>query len=237
MEIIRQGGSFVVDALFPRFCFGCKKEGSLWCEMCDETWKPVPLEPACIFCGETGSLRTCASCRAHTYLDGVSVYLPYGNPILRQMIGVWKYHGDDSVEHILKTWMVRAQDRLRPPMPMETVAAVPIHVSRFRSRGFDQADHLAAWVGELYGIAAKPILERVIKTKPQAKTIHTDRCLGEMDGVFALHPSVKNIPESVLLCDDVFTSGATMDAAAKCLKESGVKMVWGFVLAKGDAGR
>jgi predicted amidophosphoribosyltransferase len=53
-----------------------------------------------------------------------------------------------------------------------------------------------------------------------------------MDGAFAVLPGV-DVPAYVLLCDDVFTSGATMDAAARALKEAGAKTVWGFVIARG----
>ena len=56
--------------------------------------------------------------------------------------------------------------------------------------------------------------------------------MGEMDNVFAVLPGI-DVPEHVLLCDDVFTSGTTMDAVARLLKEHGAKTVWGFTLAKG----
>ena len=67
-------------------------------------------------------------------------------------------------------------------------------------------------------------------TLPQAG--QEGRRVGELDAVFDLVPGIE-VPENVLLCDDVFTSGATMDACARVLKEAGAKQVWGYVLAKG----
>jgi len=223
-----------VEALFPRFCFGCGSEGGFWCKTCAELWAPVPLEPVCSFCKKQGSNATCNNCRKETFLDGLSVYLPYGNPIVRKAISSWKYDCDRSIEPIIRSWIERDQDRMRPNMISFVVAPVPIHLTRFRSRGFDQADYLARWVSEMYGVSRNELLIRKKKTISQAQTSHTERMLGELDGIFSIKKEVQYIPESVLLCDDVFTSGATMDAAAKCLKEAGVKEVWGFVIAKGS---
>jgi predicted amidophosphoribosyltransferase len=58
----------------------------------------------------------------------------------------------------------------------------------------------------------------------------SERKLGDLDGAFRARAAS---PARVLLCDDVFTSGATLDAAAKCLKQAGAAEVWGFTIAKG----
>jgi predicted amidophosphoribosyltransferase len=55
-----------------------------------------------------------------------------------------------------------------------------------------------------------------------------------MDGAFEILSDIR-VPEHVLLCDDVFTSGTTMDAVARVLKENGAKTVWGWTLAKGSS--
>ena len=114
------------------------------------------------------------------------------------------------------------------------VTHTPVHASRRRMRGFDQAEVLSNWAGEMFLMPVESLLVRSKKTKPQAKVDHKKRRVGTLYGIFALHPNVSELPRRVLLCDDVFTSGATMDAAAKCLKEAGVEEVWGFVIAKGS---
>jgi len=223
-----------LDALFPKFCLSCKREGQNFCFSCAGEWIARPEPAACPFCGELGSCRTCLTCQSENYLDGVMSYLPYGNPIVRKLIGLWKYEGDRSVESILRQWLLQDVHRLRPDMESFVVVPLPIHLFRKRARGFDQAEELARWVSEMFQSPMQNILVRTIKTKPQAKQKHHARRVGGLDGIFSVSQSVSLVPERVLLCDDVFTSGATMDAAAKCLKEAGVKEVWGFVIGKGS---
>jgi predicted amidophosphoribosyltransferase len=125
---------------------------------------------------------------------------------------------------------MQAAARMEPPVKPWVVMPVPLHEVRKRQRGFDQAEVIAQEVGKLYCVPVVPLLERVRKTAPQAR--REARQVGEMDEVFAVVSGIE-VPKFVLLCDDVFTSGATMDAAARVLKEAGAQMVWGFVLGKG----
>ena len=237
-----------VDSLFPRFCLGCHTEGTLWCLTCTTTWWPAPVRFGCPFCGK-GSLQfVCADCKSESFLDGLSVFAHYGNPVVREAINQWKYIGDKTVNDILFRWIVRAAPALRPPFSNFVFAPVPLHRFKRRARGFDQAGVLADWCGQIYNQPVFDLLVRTHQTASQAQKSHEVRKLGELDGLFALLPELasptvasgvdwvegRNLPEEVVLCDDVFTSGATMDSAARCLKEKGVKRVWGLVIAKGN---
>ncbi len=227
--------NLVVDRLFPRFCAACNKEGSLWCASCEQIWSFRPLEQACGFCHREGSSTTCHPCRSSTFLDGLITFGPYANPVIRTMLRSWKYVGDRSAEPILQQWLFRSADRLHPPMDPFFVVPIPLHVKRERTRGFNQAHVLAHWIEQMYGLPVLPVLERSIHTESQALVTGRDRRLGELDSVFSLNPHFveDGVPNHILLCDDVFTSGATMDAAAERLKQAGAKNVWGFVIAKG----
>lgn len=223
-----------IEALFPRFCLSCKREGQIFCLACSTNWIANSEPAACPFCGIRGSVRTCLNCREANYLDGLVAYTPYGNPIVREAIGYWKYDGDRSIEPTIRQWMEQSRDRLRPMMDDFVVTHVPIHVSRRRMRGFDQAEVLSSWVSEMFEMPVETLLVRSQKTKAQAMKRHDKRRVGTLDGIFQIYPNVIELPPRVLLCDDVFTSGATMDAAAKCLKDAGVLEVWGMVIAKGS---
>ncbi len=226
--------NLVIDAIFPRFCASCHKEGSLWCVECKEIWSFKPLAPACGFCHREGSEVTCLSCKSTTYLDGLTAFGPYANPVIRSMLHSWKYIGDRDAEPVLQQWLYRDADRLGPPMLPFHIVPVSLHEKRKRVRGFDQAYVLATWIEKMYGLPIFPLLKRSIHTTPQAKVSGDKRKLGELDQIFTLDPEYKGpIPKHILLCDDVFTSGATMDAGAKILKESGAETVWGFVIARG----
>lgn len=230
----------VVDALFPRFCFGCRKEGVLWCDTCASTWWPSPVKASCPFCDRGSSFFVCSNCRSDVYLDGLSVFAHYGNPIVKDAIRQWKFVGDSTAPDILFSWLVRAAPALRPPFENPVFVPVPLHRFKRRERGFDQAGVLADWCGQIYSSPVFDLLIRTRNTKSQSQKSRDSRKLGELDELFALSPElvegrdVYSLPDEVVLCDDVFTSGATMDAAARCLKENGVKKVWGFVIAKGN---
>jgi competence protein ComFC len=223
-----------VEALFPRFCVACQAEGSLMCSNCLDQWTPVAPQVSCAFCGRLGSPRTCATCREDRYLDGLTYFIPYGNALMRELIGSWKFHGDRSVENVFVKSVRRAAPRMQPPLAPYWVTWVPLHESRLRARGFDQAGVVADMAGEIFGLPVEPLVRRIEKTAPQSRTSREDRRVGEMDNVFAILPGI-DVPDHVLLCDDVFTSGTTMDAVARVLKEHGAKTVWGFTLAKGHS--
>ncbi len=222
-----------LEALFPRFCLGCHAEGTLWCASCDSVWWPSPLEARCPFC-EKEETRTCDRCQSETFLDGLSVFASYANPVVREAILQWKYIGDRAVESVIESWLMRAASRLTPKRTDAVFAPVPLHIRKRRARGFDQSGMLADWCGQLFSRPVFDLLMRTRMTAPQAKQQQGERKLGELDHIFVMSSSVHDVPRVVVLCDDVFTSGATMDAAAKCLKEAGVEWVWGLVLAKGN---
>lgn len=222
----------IIEAMFPRFCVGCGREGELWCNGCDAGWQPSFMMAACPFCHRPGSDRVCSSCRSQVYLDGLSSSAMYGNSVVRKALSVWKYDRDRAIEPVIKKWLHQSAVRVEPPVAPYVVCGVPLHVGRRRMRGFDQAAQIATWVGEIYGLPVDEVLERIKVTDPQARQGGDSRQVGHLDTLFDLK-TPGYVPEHVLLCDDVFTSGATMDAAARVLKEAGVKSVWGFVVARG----
>jgi predicted amidophosphoribosyltransferase len=151
----------------------------------------------------------------------------YADPVLRRAITQWKYAGDPDAWRPLAR-LVRAHATHLAPFETFAVSWIPLHADRLRERGFDQAELIAREVAASIGRETKRLLMRKSWTAPQAR--REGRQVGELDGAFVARG---DMPSAVLLCDDVFTSGATMDAAAKELKEAGASLVWGFTLARG----
>lgn len=219
-----------LKAIFPRYCVCCRVEGDLWCELCDEIFFLKPPIPTCPFCHFSGSLRTCRECRPASYLDGVCAVSSYADPVIRRAVQSWKYDGDRSVEQVLKKWIQQTAPAISL-LDLQSVVPVPLHSRRRRYRGFDQAVRIAEMIAEASDIPFRQLIYREQFGASQAGSSGKRRLLGQMDGVFKL---AFVPPKRVLLCDDVFTTGATMDAAARVLKEGGAKEVWGFVLAQGN---
>ena len=116
---------------------------------------------------------------------------------------------------------------------IDYVAAVPLHSSRERGRGFNQARLLARPVAEMHGV---PLLDardlrRVRKTRPQVGLTGVERMANINAQVFWAGEAVKG--KGVLLIDDVLTTGATVSACARALKDAGASPVFVVVLAAG----
>jgi len=222
-----------LDALFPRFCAGCGTEGSAWCTSCEERGLPAIQKAGCPFCNAGDTWRTCESCRTEAALDGVVTLFPYGDPAIRQLLTTWKYHGDSAYGNaamgLVRAWLGKYGTQIPA---VDVVTFVPLHPRRARARGFDQAEVIAQTVARVVGVPKEGLLVRTHATSERAHISHVLRALGDLDGMFAVEEGIE-VPARVLLCDDVFTSGATMDAAAQALKEAGAKEVWGLAVAKG----
>ncbi|MFH1405349.1 MAG: hypothetical protein ABIH21_04630 [Patescibacteria group bacterium] len=223
-------GRIALDTLFPRFCLRCKKEGSFWCVNCDENYVVFNTKTKCPFCKKPHMSSVCDDCSAFVYLDGVFSIASYSNPIVREAITTWKYHGDQVLGQTITRWIRKACNHVEMLEGDYEITSISLHTSRFRARGFNQAEHIAKAVAGSFCKQPIDLLERIKKTGPRAKIESSQRRVGDLDGVFKVKSVV---PDQVVLCDDVFTSGATLDAAAKVLKEAGARKVWGFVLATG----
>lgn len=111
------------------------------------------------------------------------------------------------------------------------VCPVPLHWMRKFNRGFNQAELLACVIAREHGLPHRDLLYRLRRTGSQVGRKRLER-KAAMKGVFAVR-RISRIPESVLLVDDVATTGATLDACALTLKNAGVQRVDAVVLALG----
>lgn len=111
------------------------------------------------------------------------------------------------------------------------VIPVPLHKNRLRERGFNQAEIIAKAFASRHKLAYNShLLYRVKDTGHQVGRTRIER-LKALENAFTLRPE-SCILNSVLLVDDVWTTGATMNECKKTLLKAGVKKVWGFVLAR-----
>lgn len=224
--------NWLINGLFPTRCFCCHKEGEKLCPECAGNFACETIEMVCPFCHASDSEgKTCENCHGETFLDGATSLGLYRNPTLRGLLQSWKFSGDQMAGQTLKEWLVHFPlSQLLPPVDWY-VTSIPLHAARQRERGFNQAEEIARAVAEDIKSPYIEFLQRKEWTDPQARRSVEERQVGDLDGIFE---TISLVPPCVLLCDDVLTSGATMDAAARTLKEAGAQIVWGLTVARAD---
>lgn len=116
---------------------------------------------------------------------------------------------------------------------VEVIVPLPLSRKRRCERGFDQAVEIAAWLSRITSIRMQPLLVRGHRDGHQAERSTDERKKAMLSSPFTV-PLTPSLPRRVLLVDDVWTTGATMDAGARTLKLAGVEEVYGFTLAKGS---
>jgi len=218
------------NGLFPVYCLHCQTEGWKFCEDCQREIFVERAPSCCPFCHKADSEgQTCKNCAAETFLDGCTTLSFYHDPVLRGLLQNWKFNGDEVAGQALTDWLkIFSLNQLFPPVDWY-VTSIPLHEAKQRERGFNQAEEIARVLAGEIDSQHLNLLSRIEWTDPQARRAAEERKVGDLDGIFETNGLV---PPCVLICDDVLTSGATMDAAAKVLKEAGAQIVWGFTIVR-----
>lgn len=222
----------VFDIIFPKRCVGCGRIGRYFCLRCRLTLPVIAVnEAVCPICGKPAiDGRTHPRCRTRYCLDGLTAFFRYAG-VVRLAVKTCKYrYVFDLVPEFASLVPDAVFAGLRG-LSEAAVVPVPLHTSRFRGRGFNQAQLMGAQVAARLHIPMQTdMLRRTKPTAPQAGIATRQERLANAKGVFVSERTVG--VSSVLLVDDVFTTGATLRAAACALKRAGVHTVWGVVFAR-----
>ena len=168
----------------------------------------------------------------------------------KEVFSVWEYEGlmekliwkikYGGMYDIVNTLVEKAFEKMELNLPEDTsITYVPMYKKKEKQRGFNQAELIAKKVGQLLGLAEQrplkvvPLLKKVKDNRSQVGLNPQER-KENVKGAFKYLPRVSHPREvkSVLLVDDVYTTGATMNECMKVLKKAGVKNIYGFTLAR-----
>lgn len=228
----------VLNAVFPPHCVVCADDGDWLCHACFSLIEFLPIDP-CPHCADIQPGHICSFER--TDLDGLVAIGFYHNPQLRGLIHALKYQSATSVLPLISKVIHKYADIRCHAWPwaglselaIQSVSGVP---ARIVARGFDQAELIRDIVHSEIIPWSTPLslLERSAGQSVQAELEVGVLRQANVKGVFSIRKTFPGpIPSTVLLVDDVSTSGATMHEAARVLKRAGVKTVYGFVFALG----
>lgn len=219
----------LLDLVFPAQCVACQAEGAFLCQACQSDL-PQLAPPYCLLCATpmaTGGL--CSHCQASpSVIRGIrSPFLMEGRA--RAAVHALKYNNLRALAAPMGKLMARyAQDM---GLAADVIVPVPLHPRRERHRGYNQSHLLAIQIGRLLGWPVEAaLLAKTRNTAPQVEVASIEERLRNVDGAFAATRPVTG--HTVLLIDDVCTTGATLEACATALRDAGAATVWGLTFAR-----
>jgi ComF family protein len=229
----------LIDLLFPRKCLNCGREGSYFCSQC-LNFLSLDNQRICPVC-EKPSIggHTHARCSKKESLDGLTSIFAYKG-IIKKAITKLKYKfifdiAGDLMEVFLSSCGEDLVFSTYCQKEKPILVPIPLHPQRLRWRGFNQSELLGKIIAKNLGLQLIPdLLIRTKNTKPQMELSEKQRQENIL-GAFSLKLQLPNnliTNNSILLFDDVWTSGATIKEAGKILKKNGAKKVWGLTIAR-----
>jgi ComF family protein len=230
---------FLLDILFPQFCFGCGKEGCLICQDCLMTIE-ISEYQYCPFCQKPVRVFERGCCQKHRgrALNGLFAATSYQNPLVKKLITNFKYEpylkslAKPLAFLIISHFLLSENKLILKEQENSFLIPVPLRVYKKRNRGFNQSEEITKYLSDFFKIPYQ--FNNLIKIKKTQSQVELKREERERNirGAFKLKNPQLVRGKRIFLVDDVFTTGATMEEAARVLKTAGAREVWGIVVAR-----
>lgn len=233
IEVIKRLGAIALDTLYPRTCPVCRDvvtpKGNCVCTECKEML-PYVAEPVCMRCGrpiDSEQDEFCSSCdrKKFSYERGFAVFAY--DDVMQQAVADFKYRNRRELAEFFSAELADVFQKKLSGFGAEAFVPVPIHSARKRYRGYNQAEVLCKSLSEQTGIPVRELLKRDRKTAPQKELDAADR-LRNLEQAISFHPAEqeRGMPKTVILVDDIYTTGSTAEACTRVLLRAGVHKVY-----------
>ena len=240
MAPVKQFFQALLDVFLPPICHVCREfipdAGEIHiCPTCLDCL-PLVSSPLCPICGipfvGTGRDHCCGACLSHKpHFDVARAHFLYEGPA-RDLIHSFKYSRMTHLRKPLALLLLQGMREFVTDQSPHLIVPVPLHRSRLRERGFNQAVLLGRVLSHrlLLPISVH-VLARTRPTEPQIELPAAERRLN-VKGAFAVTGPDSVAGKRVLLLDDVMTTGSTMDECSKALKKAGAAAVIAVTIAR-----
>ena len=224
---------------YPPLCVVCSSniDGHEYlCESCRGR-APRITPPFCAKCSEpfSGAITqtfSCANCEHRTLHFDAAVAAYRSRGLVRKLVHDFKYGRQRHLRHPLAEWL---REAMRDPRlhgrRFDLIVPVPLHPTRERERGFNQATLLAELLAGQVAAPLSPALERIRYTITQTAYDRAER-MENLHDAFRLRKNMNVRELHVLLIDDVLTTGSTLSECARVLKEGGAISVYAATAAR-----
>ena len=252
MRMLAKIKDVILDILFPPICLSCRnllldleKENKI-CQKCLDSIQIY----SSFFCPKCKSRVPDAEKSCHKEVKFLlAPAADYQNQAVKNLIWFLKYHKWQGVMKIIEPIINRYLDVLNSDFKDFIVIPIPLHPDRLKERGFNQSELIAEIFSnssaklttrKTNGSATPAInchlmtnnLKRIKHTKNQAELKNINERIKNIENCFVLTNPKEIENKNIVLVDDVFTTGSTMNEAVKILKQAGAKKIIAFVFAK-----
>ena len=222
-----------LELLFPMRCAGCGRTRESWCQDCNRSLRLITGH-LCTQCGipqkTHGVCRTCS--KSPIPLKARS-YASYEGPLNRALLQL-KYRPNKIIASVMADWLRELYHQEN--WNVDLVAPVPLSRNRARQRGYNQAGLIASALAKLLDLPfCDRVLQRIRETKSQVGLNVSDR-KRNVRGAFQADQTIVR-GKTILLVDDLFTTGATLAACAASLLENGATVVCGLTVCRAQSNR
>lgn len=216
----------IIELIAPHHCLGCGQAGTLLCSECEQDIVAAP--GVCYRCGKQQcDKRLCVACSSNTPLAALYAAARYEGHA-KKLVQKLKFDRATAAAEP----MARLMAKSIPLHPEMIVVPVPTASSRVRARGYDQAARIAMKVAKQLNLSYAPLLSRI----GQQRQVGSDKVVRQkqMQNAFQLHGKQLYEHKTVLLIDDVLTTGSTIEAAARTLRQRGFADIRAAVFAAAE---
>ena len=211
--------NFLLSILFPVKCIGCKKKNEILCDFCISKIQ-----------------------KNEKILEkNVTALFNYKDPLIKKIIWELKYHHKrylgEKLGQLLYEFLIEDIADIKAYTPGRSIFVIPVPISnkKNRIRGYNQSCAIAKGFCNRAGIGIFELKDKIIfknkETIPQAKITNRKKRLENIRGVFEIKNSEIIKGRTIIVIDDVTTTGGTINEIMKIIKENGAKRVLGFTIA------
>jgi ComF family protein len=234
----------IVSVLFPSGCRICEQLLTTAsrvpiCEECLASFERLPAV-VCEVCGiplpGLGGLEgvplLCPACQQQTYaFDKARSYAVYADAMVRAIL-LLKYEQIEPLGAWFAERLVQMVNAAGDGLAADVVVPVPLHRQREKERGYNQAALVSKPLAKRLRLPHKAVLLMRTRARPDKQILSLEERWESVRGAFATRPGSQVDNQRVLLVDDVLTTGATLDACARALRDAGAKSVIGLTVAR-----